>query len=412
MVNFLKSSNGNGRNFSKSAKASTVEESKFQDPLPSKRRSYAEVMKKNCKKEFKMPVSLKAQPKMPENPFVLLRRPASELPKMPERTPVQFLAKHDPKPRPAPKPKAPVPFPPKIQGSRTPASLSVLGNGADKVDSLPLGRDGSDTPFEDFGHPFGENSERASFRNTLNRLKRDVEKCLKWVDSGLCPCVCGLLGPAPKPTLEAHVRQPLPAGPVRGGSLKEKKKGFLGRKPKVMFKPVSNKCPLLSGPGPFVSGIKRGPGPSDKGKKALFNPVVSIWVPGQASSSMTDPSPKQATGSGSLAVTATSPSEGIPAAALHSQAVPPPPIVEQSLRAASSSISDDPLPELDTHVGTEHADESVAGVPAAGSTAGEPIVEQSLRADSSTIPDDLSSALLSASPTPGVGHACGHRAFR
>ncbi|GLT60900.1 hypothetical protein SLA2020_336410, partial [Shorea laevis] len=360
MVNFLKSSNGNGRKFPKSVKSSTVEESKLQDPLPSKRRSYAEVMKK-------MPVNLKAQPKMPENPFVLLRRPASE-PKMPERTPVQLLAKHGLKPRIAPKPKTPAP--PKPQDSRTPARLSVLGNGADKVDPLPLGRDGSDTPFEDFGHAFGDKSERASFRNTLIRLKRDVEKCLKWVDSGLSPCVCGLLGPAPKPTLEAHVRQPLPAGPERGGSLKEKKKGFLGRKPKVTFKPV-----LLSGPGPSASSNKRGPGPSDKGKKAMFNPVVSIWVPGQTSSSVTNPSPKQDTGSGSLPVTVTAPSEGLPAATLHSQAVPPPPIGELSLRAASSSISDEsgsnaglhPLPELDTHVGTESPDES-------GSIAGEPIV--------------------------------------
>jgi hypothetical protein len=298
-------------------KLPSMEETNLQAPIPSKRRSFAEVMMKNCPETLhlprsvmkapKVPVSLKAQPKMPENPFVLLKRPASELPKMPERPPVQplkFLAKHDSKPRPAPKPKAPAPFPPKIQGSRIPASLSVLGNGADKVDSLPLGRDGSDIAFEDFGHPFGENSERASFRNTLNRLKLDVERCLKWVDSGLCPCVCGLLGPAPKPTVEAHVRQPLPASPVRGGSLKEKKKGFLGLKPKVLFKPVSNKSPLLSGPGPIVKGNKRDPSPSDKGKKVLLsedprpNPVVSIWVPGQASSSMSGPSPKLDTGSG------------------------------------------------------------------------------------------------------------------
>ncbi|GLT60849.1 hypothetical protein SLA2020_335940 [Shorea laevis] len=46
-------------------------------------------------------------------------------------------------------------------------------------------------------------------------------------------------------------------------------------------------------------------------------------------------------GLGSLAVTAASPFVAVSSAVLHRRAVPPPPIVEQPLRAASSTISDD-----------------------------------------------------------------------
>jgi hypothetical protein len=391
VVNFLKS-----RTIPKPAQASSVKESKLQAPIPSNRRSFAEVMMQNCPetlhlpksamKSMKVPVSLTAQQKNNSvKPFVLMKRPASELPKMPERPPVQPLkapAKYESKRRPAPKPKPKLPesFLPKIQGSSFPASLSGLGNGADKVDLLRLGRDGSDIASEVNGHPFGENPERVSFRNTLNRLKRDVERCLKWVDSGLCPCVCGLLGPAPKPSVKAHVHQPLPADPVRGGSCKEKKKGLLGLKPKVIFKPILNKRgPLLSGPGPIFKDNMRGPGPIDKGKKVLPSedtrpiPVENFWVPvpGQASSSMSGSSQKLGTGTGRLAVTATSPPEGVPTAILHRRSVPSP--LTSDDYSHGSPLVFRPLPEspcsvLTSLVDPEIFEVAVSGVPAACDT--------------------------------------------
>lgn len=164
-----------------------------------------------------------------------------------------------------PKPKVPRKLLPKTQGTRIPASFSALVNGADKVDLLSLGRDGFDIAYEEESHHCGESSEHVSFRNTLNRIKIDVKRCLNWLDSGLCPCVCGLLGPAPKPLMEAHVRQPLPAGPVRGASFKEKKKGkgLMRFKPKVIFKPVSNRRGL----GQFVGSKLSGPARSIKGRK-------------------------------------------------------------------------------------------------------------------------------------------------
>jgi hypothetical protein len=281
VVTFMKSYVGVG-NSSKPAQAFPVVESKPSEkvPEPSRRRSFAEVMMQKCpetlylsRKAMKIskgPERLTEQLKNPENPFVLMKRTSSEMPKIPERPPVQlrnapvqplnFPAKQFiPKQRSAPKPKVPEKFPPKSQGSRIPVSLSELGNGADRVDSLGLGRDGSDIAFEEDSHLFGDYSERVSFKNTLNRILVDVEKCLKWLDSGLCPCASGLLGPAPKPFVKAHMRQSLPADPVRGSSSKEKKKGLLGLKPKVVFKPVLDK-----------RGSKRsGPGPIDKGKKGL-----------------------------------------------------------------------------------------------------------------------------------------------
>lgn len=118
---------------------------------------------------------------------------------------------------------------------------------------------------------FVDSLERYSFRNTLARRKWDVERSSKWLDSGLSPCACGLLGPAPKPPNAAHCdRKPIVAGPVGALSYKAKrkaKKGFVGSQPKV-FKPIVGKQglgqPKSPGSGPKVVSAR-----NDKGKAKL-----------------------------------------------------------------------------------------------------------------------------------------------
>jgi hypothetical protein len=44
---------------------------------------------------------------------------------------------------------------------------------------------------------FGESFKVNYVGNTLLCIKRDVVWCLKWMDFGLCPCACGLLGHVP-----------------------------------------------------------------------------------------------------------------------------------------------------------------------------------------------------------------------
>jgi hypothetical protein len=40
----------------------------------------------------------------------------------------------------------------------------------------------------------GDRLEVRSFRNSLFRIKRDVVRCLKWMDLGLSPCLASPLG--------------------------------------------------------------------------------------------------------------------------------------------------------------------------------------------------------------------------
>lgn len=61
--------------------------------------------------------------------------------------------------------------------------------------------DGKDIGVETFKRDttlFAERLEVRSFGNSLVRIKRDVVRCLKWLDLGLSLGVCGLMGLAPK----------------------------------------------------------------------------------------------------------------------------------------------------------------------------------------------------------------------
>lgn len=90
----------------------------------------------------------------------------------------------------------------------------------------------------------------------------DVERCLKWLDSGQSSCVCGLLGPAPK-LLAAHSnRQPSIAGPKEASPFKDKRKvnrGFVGPQPKDCFKTIYHKRvpgqSMLNGLGSKILGL-------------------------------------------------------------------------------------------------------------------------------------------------------------
>jgi hypothetical protein len=57
----------------------------------------------------------------------------------------------------------------------------------------------------------GETLEVCSVRNTLTCIERDVVRCLQWMDLGLSPCACGLLGPTPKPSAIEGPRVPRPS---------------------------------------------------------------------------------------------------------------------------------------------------------------------------------------------------------
>lgn len=106
-----------------------------------------------------------------------------------------------------------------------------------------VSKDGEDADKDDIVY-FGESLNRCSFRNTLTCIKMDMERCLKWLDLGLSPCVCGLMGPAPKPLNEVP-REPKLSSEglvvntgVKAREYKEKAKmGFVGPQPKFYFKP-------------------------------------------------------------------------------------------------------------------------------------------------------------------------------
>jgi hypothetical protein len=81
---------------------------------------------------------------------------------------------------------------------------------------------------------FGENLDMC-FKNTLAYLKTDVKRCFKWLDLGLSPCACGLMGPAPKPLNEIpHLLKPNSEGPDVNAAVKacvdrgKAKMGFVG----------------------------------------------------------------------------------------------------------------------------------------------------------------------------------------
>lgn len=68
---------------------------------------------------------------------------------------------------------------------------------------------------------FGESLDRRSFRSMLSCIKMDMERTLKWLDSVLSPCVCGLMGPAPKPLNEVPcVPKPNSKGSVVNAGVK------------------------------------------------------------------------------------------------------------------------------------------------------------------------------------------------
>jgi hypothetical protein len=75
-----------------------------------------------------------------------------------------------------------------------------------------------------------ERSQNFCLRDTLERIRKDVETCLNWLDLG---SFCGSSGSAPKPAA--------PLRPVNGGvSIKKNKHGLLGFRPKVSFKYNAN----------------------------------------------------------------------------------------------------------------------------------------------------------------------------
>lgn len=78
-----------------------------------------------------------------------------------------------------------------------------------RSDSDITSGDGEDVDKEDRAH-FGVSLDSRSFRNTLTCIKRGVVRCLKWLDSGLSRCACGLMGPAPRPLIEGP-REPIPS---------------------------------------------------------------------------------------------------------------------------------------------------------------------------------------------------------
>lgn len=124
---------------------------------------------------------------------------------------------------------------------RAPAKSSVLKDGDKKLAMKLMGHAANlaSNVGEDVSSHFGGSLERHSFTNTLVRLFVDVDRCLKWMDSSLNPCVCGLLGLAPKtPFVAPSVRKPN-AGHVAPCIDKRKaKKGFSGPQPKNSFKPI------------------------------------------------------------------------------------------------------------------------------------------------------------------------------
>jgi hypothetical protein len=72
----------------------------------------------------------------------------------------------------------------------------------------------------------------------------DVKRCFKWLDLGLSPCACGLMGPAPKPLNEIpHVLKPNSEGPdVNAAACVDRgkaKMGFIGPGPNSRSNPNS-----------------------------------------------------------------------------------------------------------------------------------------------------------------------------
>lgn len=232
VMNHFQSSYDGEQGTSKPAKSTAeVLSCTAKDPEPPQRRSFAEVMMHSTK--FIEPLTLKTRPTtklLKEADLLTVKKP-------------RVLAKPD-----------------------------ALKVGAKKPAMKLMGHAGSDFASVGEGNfHFFDSLERYSFRNMLARLKWDVERSLKWLDSGLSPCACGLLGPTPKPPNAAHCdRKPIVAGPVGALSYKAKrkaKKGFVGSQPKV-FKPIVGKQglgqPKSPGPGPEVVSAR-----NDKGKAKL-----------------------------------------------------------------------------------------------------------------------------------------------
>jgi hypothetical protein len=78
----------------------------------------------------------------------------------------------------------------------------------------------------------------------LSHIKMDMERCLRWLESVLSPCVCGLMGPAPKPLNEVPcVPKPNSEGLVVNVGVKacedkgKAKMGFVGPRTEFSFKP-------------------------------------------------------------------------------------------------------------------------------------------------------------------------------
>jgi hypothetical protein len=77
---------------------------------------------------------------------------------------------------------------------------------------------------------FFEDTPKLSIRDTLLRIRRDVEICLAWLDSGPSPLSSGLLDPSNK-TSAAGFNKVRAASPPK----KKPKFGALGSRPKIIF---------------------------------------------------------------------------------------------------------------------------------------------------------------------------------
>jgi hypothetical protein len=215
VVQHMKSYSGGVRYQSKEDFASLALETPptVEIPVPQRRRSFAEVMMSSKVSE----------------PQLLLTKPITKLSKRAEVEVVQ-------------KPKMPVKF--DVLQSDAPKA------GTAKHAKVMMGH----SDFAYAGEGDGLDCQRISLRDTLECIKRDVEKCLVWMDSGILNLPCGLMGSAPKISIAARGD-----GPAK----RKTKLGILGSRPKVVFKPIAGRRVLgqPKSPGlPKLQGFSKASG--------------------------------------------------------------------------------------------------------------------------------------------------------
>jgi hypothetical protein len=110
---------------------------------------------------------------------------------------------------------------------------------------------------------FLEGDQLSEFKDTLLRIKGDVERCINWLESGRSPPSCGLLGAAPKPNSKIHFGSSSAGGPAK----KKQKSGLVVSRPKVFKHAMGKRGPVF----PICKPAFK-PNRVDKGKAVVEGP--------------------------------------------------------------------------------------------------------------------------------------------